>query len=115
MFQLEILNGAKRKWTVENLRARIREYITAWEHAEKEEDGNNRIFNGDNNAQSDRSQKPGSCTYSSNRRTHPTVGWKTINSSNIANKPDSMEWSGRQGSMRSAEVLMAHASSSSPT
>ena len=36
--------------------------------------------------------------------THPTVGWKTINSSNNTHKPEFMEYSGRQGSMGSAEV-----------
>ena len=68
LLKLEILNEAKRKWTVESLRIRIHEYITAWEHAEKEKNGTNRIFNGDNNARSDRSQKPGSGTYSNSRR-----------------------------------------------
>ena len=100
---------------MENLRVKIHEYITAWEQAEKEEDGTNRIFNGDNNARSDRSQKPWSGTYSNNRGTHATVGWKTFNSSNNAHKPDSMEWSGTQGSMGSAEFLVTNTRSSSLT
>ena len=33
--QLEILNGAKTKWTVERLRAKLHEYVTAREHVEK--------------------------------------------------------------------------------
>ena len=35
LLQLEMLNRTKSKWTVENLRARLHEYITASEHAEK--------------------------------------------------------------------------------
>ena len=35
LLQLEILNGAKNKSTVESSRARIDEYVTAREHAEK--------------------------------------------------------------------------------
>ena len=65
----------------------------------KKVDVNNRIFNGYNNSRSDRGQKPESSNYSSNRRNHPTGGQKTTNSSNDANKPASMEWSGRGGSI----------------
>ena len=37
LLQLEILNGAKNKWTVESLRARIGEYVTAHEHAKRKD------------------------------------------------------------------------------
>ena len=32
--QLEMLNGPKNEWTVENLRIRLHEYVTAHEHAD---------------------------------------------------------------------------------
>lgn len=38
LLQLEILNGARNKWTVENLRVRLHEYVTAREHSEKNSD-----------------------------------------------------------------------------
>ena len=35
LLQLEIRTGSKNKWTFQNLRDRLHEYITAHEHAEK--------------------------------------------------------------------------------
>ena len=37
LLQLEIMHGAKNKWTVDTLRVKLHEYITAREHAEKKE------------------------------------------------------------------------------
>ena len=114
LLQLEMLNGAKSKWTVENLRARLHEYVTAREHAEKKDEVTNRRPNGDNNFRSDRDPKPGAGAYSGNRRQQPTGSQKTIGSYNNANKLDSREWSGRQGSMGSAEALVATTNKSTP-
>ena len=44
LLQLDILNGAKNKWTVESLHARIDEYVTARENAEKKEDQDDAKF-----------------------------------------------------------------------
>ena len=44
LLQLEILNGAKIKRTVESLRARTDEYVTASEHAEKKDDQDDAKF-----------------------------------------------------------------------
>ena len=114
LLQLEMLNGAKSKWTVENLRARLHEYVTAREHAEIKDEVTNRRPNGDNNFRSDRGPKSGAGAYSGNRRQQPTGGQKTIGSYNNANKLDSREWSGRQGSMGSAEALVATTNKSTP-
>ena len=37
LLQLEIMHGSKNKWTVDTLRVKLHEYITAREHAEKKE------------------------------------------------------------------------------
>ena len=44
LLQLEILNGAKNKWTVESLRARIDEYMIPREHAENKDDQDDSKF-----------------------------------------------------------------------
>ena len=84
------------------------------EHAEKKDEVTNRRPNGDNNFRSDRDPKPGAGAYSDNRRQQPTGGQKTIGNYNNANKLDSREWSGRQGSMGSAEALVATTNKSTP-
>ena len=102
LLQLEMLNGAKNKWTVENLRIRLHEYVTAREHAEKKDEATSRRANGDNNSRSDRGPKSGTGAYSGNRRHQMTGGQKLFGSYNNVNKSDYREWSGRQGSIGSA-------------
>ena len=104
MLQLEMLNGAKNKWTVENLRIRLHEYVTAREHAEKEDEATSRRANGDNNSRCDRGPKTGTGAYSGNRRHQTTGGQKLFGSYTNVNKSDYREWSGRQGSIGSAEA-----------
>ena len=44
LLQLEILNGAKNKWTVDTLRNSVHEYITAREHSESKSISANTMF-----------------------------------------------------------------------
>ena len=86
-----MLNGAKNKWTVENLRIRPHEYVTACEHAEKKDEATSRRANGDNNSRSDRGQITGTGAYSGNRRHQTTGGQKLFGSYNNVNKSDYRE------------------------
>ena len=114
LLQLEMLNGAKNKWTVENLRIRLHEYVTAREHAEKKDEATSRRANGDNNSRSDRGPKSGTGAYSGNRRHQMTGGQKLFGSYNNVNKSNYREWSGRQGSIGSAEALVVTTNKSNP-
>ena len=108
LLQLEILNGTKNKWTVENLRARLHEYVTAREHAEKKDNLTNVKSNGDTHLRSDKGLKSGPSTHFGNRRSHPTGDQKTMYSSSNAKKQVPREWGGKQGSMGPAEALMTN-------
>ena len=48
LLQLEMLKGAKRKWTVYSLRDKLLEYITAREHSEKKDNSTDSLFKRNN-------------------------------------------------------------------
>ena len=100
LLQLEIRNGAKNKWTVENLRARLHEHVTAREHAEKKDNLTNVKSSGDTHLCSDKGLKSGPGTHFGNRRNRPAGDQKTMYSSSNAKKQVP------RGSMGSAEALM---------
>ena len=90
-----MLNGAKSKWTEENLRIDLHEYVTALEHAEKNETTSGRA-NGDNYLRSDKGPKPGTGAHSGIRRHQTTGGLNLFVSFNNVNKSDYRKWSKRQ-------------------
>ena len=103
LLQLEMLNGATNKWTVENLRVRLHEYVTAREHAEKKDEV--KKVNGDN-SHFDQGSKNRSGAFYGNRQNHPASDHRPISKPKLANKPEFREFGGKQGAMGSAEALV---------
>ena len=58
LLQLEILNGVKNEWTVETLRIKLHEYVTAREHAGKKDDQSGSAFKRDNPSYLERRTTP---------------------------------------------------------
>ena len=112
LLQLEMLNGATNKWTVENLRVRLHEYVTAREHAEKKDEV--KKVNGDN-SHFDKGSKNRSGAFYDNRQNHPASDHRPISKPKLANKPEFREFDGKQGAMGSAEALVVSADKSTPS
>ena len=72
LLQLEILNGSKSKWTVQNLRGRLHEYLTAREHAEKKGPPAESTFKRDNYVHTERKSYSGA----SSGRFDPPRGYR---------------------------------------
>ena len=94
LLQLEMLNGATNKWTVENLRVRLHEYVTAREHAEKKDEV--KKVNRDN-SHFDKGSKNRSGAYYGNRQNYPASDHRPISKPELATKSDFREFDGKQG------------------
>ena len=111
LLQFEILNGAKNKWTVESLRARIDEYVTAREHAERKDDKDDTKFK-----KSGQSRLGGRTRFSHSMNTRPKQTYfdrRHPASYNTFVKQES--WGGAKSLTGSAEALVANTSQSSVT
>ena len=67
LLQYEILHGTKNKWTIEALRHRLHDYITAREHAEKKDNAAESQIWKRNQSQTDRKPRGVPFEYSRNR------------------------------------------------
>ena len=112
LLHLEMLNRATKKWTMENLRVRLHEYVTAREHAEKKDEV--KKVNGDN-SHFDKGFKNRSGAFYGNRQNHPASDHRPISKPKLANKPEFREFGGKQGAMGSAEALVVSADKSTPS
>ena len=113
LLQLEILNGAKKKWTVENLRIKLHEYVTAREHAEKKDDQRETNFKTDNQSHPERRTTQGPNANTGFRTNQPRGGGKPMHGPNTAGKQASSDW-GRP-KLGSAEALVANTKQTSVT
>ena len=109
--QLEILNGAKNKWTVESLRAKLHEYVTAREHAEKKGHQTDGAFQRSGQFRSEGKQRFGPTR--NGRNSHQRSEGRTFFSSNTSMRQTAS--GGVKSHTGSAEALVANTKQSSVT
>ena len=109
--QLEILNGAKNKWTVESLRAKLHEYVTAREHAEKKGHQTDGAFQRSGQFRSEGKQRFGPTR--NGRNSHQRSEGRTFFSSNTSMRQTAS--GGVKPHTGSAEALVANTKQSSET
>ena len=109
LLQFEILNETKNKWTVESLRGRIDEYITAHEHAERKDDKDDTKF-----MKNGQSHLEGRTRFRHSMSTRPKQTYfdrRHPDSYNTIVKQES--WGRAKSLTGSAEALVANTSQSS--
>ena len=109
--QIEILNGAKNKWTVESLHAKLHEYVTAREHAEKKGHQTDEAFQRSGQFRSEGKQRFGPTR--NGRNSHQLSEKRTFFSSNTSMRQAAS--GGVKPHTGSAEALVANTKQSSET
>lgn len=113
LLQLEMLNGAKNKWTVETLRIKLHEYVTAREHAEKKGAQSDSTFKKTNPFRLERKATPGLITNSGFRPNQPQCGEKSMYRPNSIGKQNFIDRSRQLAG--SAEALVVNTKQKSVT
>ncbi|MCG7879441.1 MAG: hypothetical protein N0C90_24385, partial [Candidatus Thiodiazotropha endolucinida] len=111
LLQLEMQHGANKKWTVDSLRYRLHEYITAREHSEKKGNSTESLFKRNNQTQPDNRPRSGPAMSNNSRQFYNQTDRKT---------PFSPPSQGKQASssksfIGSAEALVANTNQPSAT